>query len=513
MSLGSFRGYYFKPLALLKVFDLEIFMKKNYLYVGFIIFFAILSAGRTAQATTYAYIADSSANTVTVIRTSDRTIIKTLKVGNAPHGIAVSPLGNNVYVTNEADGTVSVIKTSDHTISDTVKVGNSPRGIAVDPDDAYVYVANYADNTVSVITTYDDDENEVTAVIPVGNGPYGIEAGVDGVYIYVTNVLDHSLSIVRTGDNTVMDTLGISPSGIVASPDGEYLYVSNSDSNTISVIHAEDNDDDDLIIKDHTLDTIIPVGNNPTGIATTGEGAYVFVANSADDTVSVIQTSDNTVIHTLPVTDNPYGITAPANGKFVYVLGTNETISIIHTEDFTVTSIQPVENASWIAFGHFIGGRPPDIPEDLTVEDSYETQIDLSWVDTSFDELGFKIKRKLDSEDTFTLVATLGPNVTEYSDTGLEKNTYYQYIIQSYNESANSSFYSPIYTLTDDAEDEGGLGCFIGSLTSEIHTTSTLISAFAWILTIAGISFLILKCSGKQNRPIPARIRVKTRIF
>lgn len=489
-------------------------MRRIFWSVGLISFSVIMFTGRTAQAITYAYIADSSANTVTVIRTSDQTVIKTLEIGNAPHGIAVSPLGNNVYVTNEADGTVSVIKTSDHTISDTVKVGNSPRGIAVDPDDAYVYVANYADNTVSVITTYDDDENEVTAVIPVGNGPYGIEAGVDGAYIYVTNTTDHSLSIIRTDDNTVMDTLGISPSGIVASPDGRYLYVSNSDSNTISVIYAEDNDDDDdLIIKDHTLDATIPVGNNPTGIATTGEGAYIFVANSADDTVSVIRTSDNTVIQTLPVTDNPYGVAAPANGKFVYVLGTNETISVIHTEDYTVTSYKPAENASLIGFGHFIGGRPPIVPEDLTVEDSLETQIDLSWEDTSFDELGFKIKRKLDSEDTFTLVATLGPNVTSYSDTGLERNTYYRYIIQSYNEAANSSFYSPIYTLTDDKEDDGGLGCFIGSLVSEVHSTSTLISASAWILTIAGISFLILKCSGRQNQPIPTRVSVKTRIF
>jgi YVTN family beta-propeller protein len=511
---GSIWGYYFNSSALPKVSDWEKFMKIIYLGVCYIIFFVILFAGRTAQAITYAYVANSSANTITVIRTSDQMVIKTLEVGNAPHGIAVSPLGNNVYVTNEADGTVSVIKTSDHTISDTVKVGNSPRGIAVDPDDAYVYVTNYADNTVSVITTYDDDENEVTAVISVGNGPYGIEAGVDGAYIYVTNSTDHSLSIIRTDDHTVMDTLGISPSGVVASPDGRYLYVSNSDSNTVSVIYAEDNDDDDdLIIKDHTLDAIIPVGNNPTGIATTGEGAYVFVANSADDTVSVIRTSDNRVIHTLSVTENPYGVAAPANGRFVYVLGTNETISMIHTDDFTVTSYKPVENASLIAFGHFIGGRPPVAPEDLTVEDSLETQIDLSWKDTSFDELGFKIKRKLDTEDTFTLVATLGPDVTSYRDTGLEKNTYYRYIIQSYNEAANSSFYSPIYTLTDDEEDDGGLGCFIGSISREPLKSVMLVSIVSLILIISGVSFLILKYSGRQNRLLPFRVRVKKRIL
>ncbi|RJP81070.1 MAG: hypothetical protein C4522_06170 [Desulfobacteraceae bacterium] len=492
--------------------NLEMYMKKMNLIGAFICFGVILSADRIVQATTYAYIADSIANTVTVIRTSDRAIIKSIPVGNSPRGIAVSPQGNNVYVANEADGTVSVIRTSDHTVSDTVRVGNSPRGIAVDPDDVYVYVANYADNTLSVITTFDDDENEVSAIIPVGAGPYGVEAGVDGAYIYVTNTLDHSLSIIRTDDYTAMDSLGISPTGIAASPDGKYLYFSNSDSNTVSVIHAVDNDDDDdLVIKDHTFAATVPVGNNPTGIAVVGEGAYVFVANSADDTVSVIQTSDNTVVQTIAVNDNPYGVSAPMNGNFVYVPGAGETISIISTEDYSVTEYKPVENASLIAFGHFIGGRPPKVPEDLAVEETGTTQIDLSWVDTSFDELGFKIKRRLDAEDTFTLVATVGPNITTYSDTGLEKNTYYRYIIQSYNEASNSSFYSPVYAHTDDEEDDSGLGCFVGNMISKMDQTGMLITSWALIFSVTGIFSLIVGIFQKQNQPAPIRIKNKNR--
>ena len=465
-------------------------MKRRGLLSVITIFLAVFCTYHTVQATTYAYIADSSTNRVTVIRTSDQTIMSTISVGNAPRGIAVSPQGGNVYVTNEADGTVSVIRTSDHTVTDTIRVGNSPRGIAVDPDEAYVYVSNYADNTISVITTYDDDENEVTATISVGSGPYGVEAGVDGAYIYVTNSLDHTLSVIRTDDYTVLDTLGISPSGIAAAPDGKYLYVSNSDSNTVSVIKAEDSDDDDdLVIKDHTLEATIPVGNQPTGITTVSEGAYVFVANSADDTVSVIQTSDNTVIQTIAVCDNPYGVAAPMNGSFVYVLGTDDTISIINISDYSVTAYQPVANASLVGFGHFIGGRPPSVPEDFAVDTTYNNGADLVWVDTSFDELGFKIKRKLGSEDSFTLIATVGPNVTEYSDTGLSPDVYYQYIIQSYNEAANSSFYSPIYVLTDEeGNDDDGI-CFIGQAVSQITNRNIRVLSGIFIF---GLAFFIL---------------------
>ena len=438
-------------------------MNKNLLLGFTTTFMAILLLTEHVQATTYAYIADSTTNTVSVIRTSDKTVIKTIKVGNSPHGIAVSPFGNNVYVSNEADGTVSVIETNTHTVSDTVKVGNYPRGIAVDPNDAYVYVANYADNTVSVITTYDDDENIVSATINVGAGPYGVEAGVDGVYIYVTNKLDNTLSIIRTDDNSVIDTIGIGPSGVVAAPGGQYIYVSNSDSNTVSVIQALDNDeDDDEIIKDHTLVASIPVGNTPTGITTTNEGQYIFVANSADDTVSVIQASDNTIIKTLSVGDNPYSVASPLNGNFVYVFGTDDTIWIIDTTDYSVTNYTPVKDASLIALGHFIGGRPPTMPEGIAVDAIYATQIDFSWVDTSFDELGFKIKRKLASEDTFTLIATLGPNVTEYSDVGLSSDTHYYYSIQSFNEASDSGLYSPIYVSTNKEEKDDTFGCFIG---------------------------------------------------
>lgn len=465
-------------------------MKKKGLLPFLIIFLAVFCSYHSARATTYAYIADSSTNSVSVIRTTDQAVIKTIPVGSAPRGIAVSPQGGNVYVTNEADGTVSVIRTSDHTVTDTVRVGNSPRGIAVDPDEVYVYVANYADNTVSVLTTYDDDENEVTATISVGSGPYGVEAGVDGAYIYVTNSLDHTLSIIRTDDYTVLDTLGVSPSGIAASPDGKYLYVSNSDSNTVSVIKAEDSDDDDdLVIKDHTLENTIAVGNQPTGITTVGEGAYVFVANSGDDTVSVIRTSDNTVIQTIAVCDNPYGVAAPMNGSFVVVLGTDDIVSIISASDYSVTAYQPVANASLIGFGHFIGGRPPSVPEDFSVDATYSNGVDLVWVDTSFDESGFKIKRKLSAEDSFTLIATVGANVTEYSDTGLASDTYYQYIIQAYNEAANSSFYSPIYVLTDEEGSDSDDTCFIGRVVFRIG------DRHIWILSgllIFGLAFFVL---------------------
>ena len=57
----------------------------------------------------YVYVANFSDDTVSVIRTSNNTVIKTLSVGDGPDGLAITPNGSYVYVTNSRDDTISVI--------------------------------------------------------------------------------------------------------------------------------------------------------------------------------------------------------------------------------------------------------------------------------------------------------------------------------------------------------------------------------------------------------------------
>ena len=73
------------------------------------------------------------------------------------------------YITNSSDGTVSVIDTTNNTVVTTIPVGRKPFGVAVTPDK--VYIANSGDNTVSVIDTA---TNAVTgSPIAVGTDPVG----------------------------------------------------------------------------------------------------------------------------------------------------------------------------------------------------------------------------------------------------------------------------------------------------------------------------------------------------
>jgi YVTN family beta-propeller protein len=72
------------------------------------------------------------------------------------------------YITNSGDRTVSVINTTNNSIVATVLVRSYPYGVAVSPDGTKIYVTNQNGNDVSVINT---TTNTVTAALPVGTYP------------------------------------------------------------------------------------------------------------------------------------------------------------------------------------------------------------------------------------------------------------------------------------------------------------------------------------------------------
>jgi YVTN family beta-propeller protein len=117
-------------------------------------------------------------------------LIKTIPVGLNPDGIAVNPNTNMIYVANSAANTISVIDGTTESVVRTIQVrGDNPRGIGVNPNTNIIYVANALSGTVSVINGM---TNNVMARISFNISP---SSGAGG--IYCTN----GQNILNSSDN------------------------------------------------------------------------------------------------------------------------------------------------------------------------------------------------------------------------------------------------------------------------------------------------------------------------
>ena len=131
---------------------------------------AAAAAGRTLKpATTSSPIAMSddgrfvwsvnpTADTVSVIRTSTNTVIRTIRVGDDPQSVALSNDGRKAFVANSASGTVSVIRIVNRNPARFTAVtlrrlttGAEPWNVVVSPDSRRAFVANSSQDTITVI--------------------------------------------------------------------------------------------------------------------------------------------------------------------------------------------------------------------------------------------------------------------------------------------------------------------------------------------------------------------------
>ena len=167
---------------------------------------------------------------------------------------------------------------------------------------------------------------------------------VAATFGYVTNFGSASVSVINTATNTSVATIpvGNGPSTIAVTPDGAHVYVVDVGDSTVSVIATATNT---------VVGSPIPVGPSigPSsnvgalisgGIAITPSGSSVYVANSGGNTVSVIATASNTVVDTIPVGSQPTGIAITPDGAHVYVANSGDsTVSVIATATNTVEGL------------------------------------------------------------------------------------------------------------------------------------------------------------------------------
>ncbi len=275
----------------------------------------------SAWAAVLAYVPNSTGNTVSVIDTTDNSLLTTVTVGLNPADAAITPDGKWVYVTNYNDGTVSVIDTSNNTVLTTISVGINPSGVAA--TNTKVYVALTGNDAVAIINT----SNHSVSILDVGNQPQSIAITPDGSKVYVANFTSNNVSVIQTSNDTVIGSpipVGSFAMGVVATNSKVYVTIGTG---RLKIIDTSSN----TVVATKTVRT------SPYTVTVTPSGSSVYVANYGDNSVSVMRTSDNTVIKTVSVGYSPSGIAVTPDGKKVYVINSgDDTISVIDTTTNTV---------------------------------------------------------------------------------------------------------------------------------------------------------------------------------
>lgn len=113
--------------------------------------------------------------------------LATIAVGERPNGIAFD--GRHMWVANQQGNSVSMIRASDYTVVKTITDTNIDSPLAVAFDGAYIWVANSGNNRAVLIRAGD---GAVVNSLPLGDAPQDL--AFDGANMWSANISDNTLS-------------------------------------------------------------------------------------------------------------------------------------------------------------------------------------------------------------------------------------------------------------------------------------------------------------------------------
>lgn len=167
----------------------------------------------------------------------------------------------------------------------------------------------------------------------------------------------------------------------------------------------------------HTL-----VSGNVTATILTNNQVQITVSGATGNVGGELVNSNGQVVAVInSTTSNPFILTAPAGGTYTINAGYKSP-----SRRYGTTTVNIVTS--------------PTAPTLLNTNPVSNLQINLSWVDNSSNEDGFKVERKTTASGTYTEIATVGSNVTSYNSTSLSGSTEYCYRVRAYNTVGNSAY-------------------------------------------------------------------------
>jgi DNA-binding beta-propeller fold protein YncE len=344
-----------------------------------------------------------------------------LAAGSNPQAVALDAATGTAYVADTLADTISVIDirtcnavdfSGCHRTPVTVADPDGPIALAIDQATDSIYVANIGDGfsgtntTVSVIDGARCNGHQIAgcaaplATLQVGAGPdaVAVDQATDSIYVAIAGTGDGStVSVINgatcngfrhvgCGQHTHTLTVGAAPAGIVLDPSAHTAYTANIGDSTVSVINTE-TCNAQVVSGCGQVTTAVPVGANPFGITVDQNVHTAYVADSSDDTVSVINTStcnaaDRSGCAKVPATSQvgaaPQDLVADPSTGTLYtgnVIDNDVSVSDVNDCDASHTSA-----CRHPALAVSIGGHPGSAAVDEATGTLYVTEQDANTV-------------------------------------------------------------------------------------------------------------------------------------
>jgi YVTN family beta-propeller protein len=171
-----------------------------------------------------------------------------------------------------------------------------PAGIAISPDGNTLFVANNLGDSLGVIQDLRGSRKLIRVDLRFNPDseqwvyPYGVAVVPDqngNAKAYVTCWNDSSVAVVRPGQPVSRFSVGRHPTVMILNPARTRLYIANSNDDTVSVVDTKtDKEIERISVR---LSEGVPPGNSPEGLALRGDDLYV--ANAHSNSVAVVELS------------------------------------------------------------------------------------------------------------------------------------------------------------------------------------------------------------------------------
>ncbi len=233
-----------------------------------------------------------------------------IKVGKGPDAMFLTPDQQKIYIANVEDTTISVINTQTDQVEKIISGVRNPWGFSRLGNTNEVAVSAYDKQIVVIDFTKDEIVRQKDFDSPLG----GIVTSKDGKDIFVIAIDAKKVWKLNAQTFKIIDTYdtGNAPDGIGLSADESNIYVTNTEDGTISIINAKTQ-------KSKLLNT----GGKPELVHSNRDRSLLFISNFLENKMHIIDSDKGEIIHEITGFDGPgEGVPSPNEDK-LYVVNFN----------------------------------------------------------------------------------------------------------------------------------------------------------------------------------------------